>query len=80
MRFLEASDYAPQHRKTQPVSGLAQFLPALQAYKETDVYHPTESWLEMKDRKKRERKEEAEEMLTEGPKKCEDCLARCGDI
>lgn len=80
LRFLEASDYAPQHRKTQPVSGLAQFLPALQAYKETDVYHPTESWLEMKDRKKRERKEEAEEMLTEGPKKCEDCLARCGDI
>ncbi|SPO03026.1 related to U1 small nuclear ribonucleoprotein [Cephalotrichum gorgonifer] len=68
LRYLDPPDFAPQHRKTQPISGLAQFLPALQAYKETDVYVPTESWLEMKDRKKRERKEEIEKLLTEGPK------------
>lgn len=80
MRYLEASDYAPQHRKTQPISGLAQYLPALQTYKETDVYHPTESWLEMKDRKKRERKEQAEKLLTEGPKTCEGHLAWFDDI
>lgn len=71
LRFLEAPDYAPQHRKTQPVSGIAQYLPALQTYKETDVYEPTESWLEAKDRKKRERKEDAEKLLTEAPKNCE---------
>ena len=71
LRFLEAPDYAAQHRKTQPVSGPAEFLPALQEYKETDVYEPTESWLERKDRKKRERKEEAEKLITEGPKNCE---------
>ncbi|KAL2109879.1 hypothetical protein VUR80DRAFT_1885 [Thermomyces stellatus] len=68
LRFLEAPDYPPQERKTQPISGVAQYLPALQVYKETDVYEPTESWLQMKDRKKRERKEQLEKLLTEGPK------------
>lgn len=74
LRFLEAPDHAPQLRKTQPVSGIAQYLPALQVYKETDVYEPTESWLEMKDRKKRERKDEVEKLHTEAPKNCEDSL------
>lgn len=76
LRFLEAPDYPPQERKTQPISGVAQYLPALQVYKETDVYEPTESWLQMKDRKKRERKEQLEKLLTEGPKNCENCR-RC---
>jgi U1 small nuclear ribonucleoprotein len=69
LRYLEAPDYAPERRRTQPVSGVAAFLPALQVYKETDVYHPTESWLEMKDRKKREQKEAVEKLLASD---CED--------
>jgi hypothetical protein len=71
LRYLDPPDHAPQERRTIPVSGVAQYLPALDEYKETDVYEPTESWLQMKDRRKRERKEQVEKLLTEGPKNCE---------
>ncbi|KAL6925100.1 hypothetical protein FSHL1_002349 [Fusarium sambucinum] len=67
LRWVEAPDYAPQNRKTAPISGVAQFLPELQKYKETDVYHPTESWLQRRDRKKREKKEKLERLVTEAP-------------
>ncbi|QPC65354.1 hypothetical protein HYE67_007585 [Fusarium culmorum] len=67
LRWVEAPDYAPQNRKTAPISGVAQFLPELQKYKETDVYHPTESWLQRRDRKKREKKEKLENLVTEAP-------------
>jgi U1 small nuclear ribonucleoprotein len=68
LRWVEPSDHAPQDRKTAPISGVAQFLPELQKYKETDVYHPTESWLQARDRKKQEKKEKIESLLTEAPK------------
>ncbi|CAJ0553463.1 Ff.00g119750.m01.CDS01 [Fusarium sp. VM40] len=68
LRWVEPSDHAPQDRKTAPISGVAQFLPELQKYKETDVYHPTESWLQARDRKKQEKKEKIENLLTEAPK------------
>lgn len=71
LRWVEPPDYAPEKRTTAPISGVAAFLPELQKYKETDVYHPTESWLQAKDRKKREKKEAAERLLTEGPLQCE---------
>lgn len=67
LRFLDPPDYAPQHRRTAPITGVAQFLPELQKYKETDVYNPTESWLQARDRKKREKKEKLETLLREAP-------------
>ncbi|KAF4979472.1 hypothetical protein FZEAL_4331 [Fusarium zealandicum] len=72
LRWVEPPDHAPQDRKTAPYSGVAQFLPELQKYKETDVYHPTESWLQRRDRKKQEKKEEAENLVTQAPKNCEE--------
>ncbi|KAK8932838.1 U1 small nuclear ribonucleoprotein [Metarhizium anisopliae] len=68
LRWVEPPDYAPEKRKTAPINGVAALLPELQKYKETDVYNPTESWLEAKDRKKHEKKEAVEKLLTEGPK------------
>src|SRR5689334_13422549 len=36
LRWMEPLDYAAQDRKTYDVSSVAQYLPALQHYKETD--------------------------------------------
>ncbi|KAL6866887.1 hypothetical protein J3F83DRAFT_715182 [Trichoderma novae-zelandiae] len=68
LRWVEPSDHAPEKRRTAPIGGVAAFLPELQKYKETDNYQPTESWLEMRDRKKREKAEAAAKLVTEGPK------------
>ncbi|KAJ3469275.1 hypothetical protein MRS44_003340 [Fusarium solani] len=68
LRWVEPPDHAPQDRKTAPISGVAQFLPELQKYKETDVYNPTESWLQARDRKKQEKKQDLEELVTQAPK------------
>ncbi|CRK06253.1 hypothetical protein BN1723_001703 [Verticillium longisporum] len=54
-------------RRTAPVSGIAAFLPALAEYKDQDGYVPTESWLQMKDRKKQEHKAKLEQLAAEGP-------------
>lgn len=72
LRWVEPSDHAPEKRRTAPIGGVAAFLPELQKYKETDKYEPTESWLEMRDRKKRETKENVANLVTEGPKQCKD--------
>lgn len=70
LRWIPPSDYAPELRKTSNIGGLADFLPQLQEYKETDVYVPTESWLQRKDRVKQEKKAAQEKLLTEGPVSC----------
>lgn len=68
LRFLPAPDYAPEQRKTTHIDGLAGFLGAL---KETPApYHPTESWLERKDRERLEHEEAVKRNLTEGLKNC----------
>ncbi|KAI9733178.1 MAG: hypothetical protein M1818_007296 [Claussenomyces sp. TS43310] len=67
LRWVPPSDHAPEARKTANITGLASFLPALQEYKETDVYEPTESWLQRKDRIALERKQKQEKLLDEGP-------------
>lgn len=71
LRWVPPSDHAPEERKTAHISGLASFLPQLMEYKETDVYEPTESWLQRKDRLKLEKKERQQKLLTEGPLSCE---------
>ncbi|KAK5989985.1 U1 small nuclear ribonucleoprotein [Cladobotryum mycophilum] len=68
LRWVEHADHAPDKRKTAPIGGLAAFLPELQKYKETDEYNPTESWLERRDRKKRETKEAVVTLTSEAPK------------
>lgn len=80
LRWVPPADHAPGERRTAEITGLAAFLPALQEYKEKDVYVPTESWLQRKDRIRLEKKERQERLLKEGPVLCEgdpicfDCL------
>jgi U1 small nuclear ribonucleoprotein 70kDa len=71
LRWVPPVDHAPEERRTVPVSGLAQFLPALKEYKNNDGFVPTESWLQRRDRKAAEHKAEVEKNLIEGPKACE---------
>lgn len=70
LRWVPAPDEAAADRRTLPISGVAAFLPALQAYKERDGYVPTESWLQMRDRKKLEKKAAVGRLTTDGPKNC----------
>lgn len=70
LRWVPATDHAPEVRRTANVTGVADFLPALREYKDRDGYVPTESWLQMRDRKKREKKAGREKLLTEGPLHC----------
>ncbi|KAI9793828.1 MAG: hypothetical protein M1816_007080 [Peltula sp. TS41687] len=63
LRYLPHGDHASEDRKTATITGVAQYLDKL---KEPDEYTPTESWLERRDRKKLEKKEKQEKLLTEG--------------
>lgn len=66
LRYLPASDHAPEERVTNNIGGLAQFLPALQEYKETVHPEPTESWLQKKERLKAEKRERQANIVKEG--------------
>ena len=74
LRYLIPSDHAPEVRHTAPVSGVAQYLPALEEYKKTDVYKPTESWLQRHDRIKLEKKEHRADLINGASTLCEQCL------
>ncbi|KAL9119108.1 MAG: hypothetical protein Q9187_004337 [Circinaria calcarea] len=65
LRYLPPSDHAPEERKTNNISGVAQYLSTIKDY-EAIPYTPTESWLQRKDRLKAEKKERQEKLLTEG--------------
>ncbi|KAK1751547.1 U1 small nuclear ribonucleoprotein of 70kDa MW N terminal-domain-containing protein [Echria macrotheca] len=68
LRWVPPSDKPPEQRKTATITGLADYLPAVAEYEREYEYHPTESWLDARERKKREKKEAAERLLAEGPK------------
>lgn len=72
LRYLRPSDHAPEERKTNNISGVAQFLSKIkeEGIGEDVEYHPTESWLQRKDRLKLERKEKQENLVTEGFDMC----------
>jgi hypothetical protein len=70
LRWVEPSDHAPEKRCTPKISGVGQYLEALKEYKDNDGYVPTDSWLQKRDRKKLEKKEKQEYLLTEGVKDC----------
>jgi U1 small nuclear ribonucleoprotein 70kDa len=67
LRYIPPQDSSPETRATtvSKISGIAAFLPALHDYKETDEYHPTESWLERKNRITEEKRQALKEMLSE---------------
>jgi len=70
LRYLPPTGHAPEQRHTSRITGVGQYLAALKEYKDTDVFEPTESWLQKHDRKKQEKKERVTQLLTEGIKEC----------
>lgn len=68
LRYIPPQDPSPEDQASggSKIGGIADFLPALATYATTDVYHPTESWLQRKDRLKREKMERLEEMKQDG--------------
>lgn len=76
LRWVQPVDHAPGERQTIPVSGLAQFLPALKEFKDNDGFVPTESWLQRRERKAQEHKAFEEKKLTDGPRSCESYFCR----
>lgn len=71
LRYLPPTDHAPNERRTARISALADFLPALDEYKKTDVYNPTESHEQRKDRIKQEKQKKADYLTSEGVGQCE---------
>ncbi|KAH7552268.1 hypothetical protein BM1_09130 [Bipolaris maydis] len=68
LRWVEPTDHAPEKRCTPKIGGIAQYMDALREYKDNDGYVPTDSWLQKRDRKKLEKKEKQEKLITEGVK------------
>lgn len=61
LRYLPHIDHDPANRRTAPITGVAAFLEEL--HKPDPDYVPTESWLQMRDRKELEKKQKQEEYL-----------------
>ena len=70
LRWVEPFDHAPEKRQTPNIGGIAQYMQALKEYKDNDGYVPSDSWLQKRDRRKLEKKERQEKLLTEGVKEC----------
>jgi U1 small nuclear ribonucleoprotein 70kDa len=70
LRWVEPTDHAPEERHTPYIGGIGQYMEALREYKNNDGYVPTESWLQKHDRKKLEKKEKQEKLLSEGINEC----------
>lgn len=69
LRYIPATDHAPETRSTSRIDGVAQYLEALKAPSED--YVPTESWLQRRDRVKAEKREKQQKLVTEGVSNCE---------
>lgn len=70
LRYIPPSDNAPEDCKKSTISGIAQFLPAAQEFKEEKPYNATECWLQRKWRQKLERKERLQTQVIEGLENC----------
>jgi U1 small nuclear ribonucleoprotein 70kDa len=64
VRYIPPLDDSPEEKgvKSSTISGIAAFLPQVDDYKENDEYHPTESWLQTRDRKRAEKLQRIEDM------------------
>lgn len=74
LRWVEPSDHAPEKRCTPKIGGVAEYLQAMREYKDNDGYQPSDSWLQKRDRKKIEKKEKQEQLLTEASNNCTLCF------
>ena len=54
LRYLPHCDYAPDKRRTAPITGVAAYLEALRT--PDPDYVPTESWMQRRDRLREEKK------------------------
>lgn len=70
LRYLPPTDRAPEDVKKSTISGVAQFLPAAQEFKEEAPYNATDCWLQRKARQKVEKKERLANQLTQGLQDC----------
>jgi U1 small nuclear ribonucleoprotein 70kDa len=70
VRFLPPADHPPEDRRTPKIAGIGHYLQALNEYKAEDEYHPTESWLERRDRVKQERIKKTKQQLERGLENC----------
>lgn len=70
LRFLPAQDHAAKDRRTARITALSDFLPALEEYKKTDVYHPTESHHQHQLRVKLEKQKKADLLAEKGVDMC----------
>ena len=70
LRWVEPIDHAPEKRCTPKISGVGQYLQAMREYKDNDGYVPSDSWLQTRDRKKLEKKEKQERLLTDVDSLC----------
>jgi U1 small nuclear ribonucleoprotein len=68
LRYLPHCDYAPEKRRTAPISGVAAFLEELK--KPDPNYVPTESWMQRRDRLREEKKAALEKKTKEGLDAC----------
>ncbi|KAH7113834.1 U1 small nuclear ribonucleoprotein [Dendryphion nanum] len=69
LRWVEHADHAPEHRHTAKIGGVGQYLQALRDYKDNDGYVPTDSWLQLRDRKKAEKKAKQEQLIKDAATK-----------
>ena len=67
LRYLPPSDHAQEERKTNHITGVAEYVSAIKDY-EAIPFEPTESWLQKKDRLKFEKNQRQKELLGEGVK------------
>ncbi|KAF2658899.1 RNA-binding domain-containing protein [Lophiostoma macrostomum CBS 122681] len=63
LRWVEPVDHAPEKRQTPNIGGIAQYMEALRDYKDNDGHVPTDSWLQIRDRKKMEKAEKQENLV-----------------
>lgn len=71
LRYLPPSDHAPELRHTSEIGGIADFVPALAEWKDSDGYKASESWMQRRERTKLEKREKQHTLLTEGIKDCQ---------
>jgi U1 small nuclear ribonucleoprotein len=70
LRYLNPADHASGDRHTSIITGVGAYLQSLQEYKAADVYNPTESWLQRRERIKAEKREKLNKVALEGANEC----------
>lgn len=66
LRYIPPQDADPEVKavKSSSIGGIADFLPSLSEYQATDEYHPSESWLQKKDRLRFEKQQKIQKLAS----------------